>query len=257
MKWNDVSSNLSRMKGLKLRSISGKSDITVVDLDRERIVVRTTSGEIKSRPLQELQRVVAEMDMLKAVHVDSVLRGSGSSRNQPETIIANLPDVEYIKLRGVKQVMWVGRITHELGTIREADPFTRSQLTAFVREKAASTQSYATKMIIVTRDIRLAHEFVRSLLQTERADPLEGSSAYVVRDPRAQVFLVPSESARGGRIHILPILNVVDTEGASKRIAALVPEATFEKIALDHTYTIISVASIPLLAMGQISPAHA
>jgi hypothetical protein len=257
MKWDDVLSNLSRMKSLKLRSISGKSNITVVDLDRERIVIRTASGETKSRPLQELKRVVAEMEMLKAVHVDSVLRGSGSSRNQPETIIANLPDVEFIKLRGVKQVIWVGRITHELGTIREADPFTRSQSTAFVREKADTTQSYATKMIIFTRDIRLAHEFVRSLLQTERADPIEDSSAYVVRDPRAEVFLVPSESVRGGHIHIVPILDVVDTEGASKRVAALLPEATFEAIVLDRAYTIVRVASIPLLAMEQVSRAYA
>jgi hypothetical protein len=245
------------MKGLRLRSISGKSDITVVDLDQERIVVRTASGEFKTRPLQALKRVVAEMEMLKAVHVDSVLRGSGSSRNQPETIIANLPDVEYIKLKGVKQVMWVGRISHELGTIREADPFTRSQLTAFAREKADSTHRHAAKMIIFTRDIRTAHEFVRSLLQTERADPIEGSRSYVVRDPRAEVFLVPSESVRSGRIHIVPILDVVDTEGASKRVAALVPEATFEAITLDHTYTIVSVASVPLLAIEQMSRRYA
>jgi len=57
----------------------------------------------------------------KVIHVDALLRGSGSSRNQPETILASMPDVEYLMKDKKKHVVWVGENTHKLGTLKEQE----------------------------------------------------------------------------------------------------------------------------------------
>lgn len=61
------------------------------------------------------------MCSLPAAHVDSVLGGSGSSRSQPETILANLPYVEWLTVAGKKNIAYVGDDTHEKGTLHKMD----------------------------------------------------------------------------------------------------------------------------------------
>ena len=84
------------------RDIRPGSNITIIDIDDEHnnIILRTSQGAMKSRPIGELDRIWTELNRTPAVHVDEVLNGSGSSRNQPETILANLPYIEWLQLKG-------------------------------------------------------------------------------------------------------------------------------------------------------------
>jgi len=68
------------------------------------------------------------MNRLSAVHVDEVLHGSGTSRNQPETILANLPYVEWLKLDNKKHIAFVGKNTHLYGTLKQMDSIPASNL---------------------------------------------------------------------------------------------------------------------------------
>jgi hypothetical protein len=118
MDWNQVYPRIRQMVGRQLRSISGRADITLTSVDDENYTVDANAGTV-TRKTSELRRIVEQMELNEPVHVDSdVLRGSTSSRNQPETILANLPDVEWTRIEGRKHIVWVGRDTHRLGTLR-------------------------------------------------------------------------------------------------------------------------------------------
>jgi hypothetical protein len=127
MEWQQTYQRLRHMLGLKLHSISGKTDITLGSVDADVITVSAQSGD-KNRPTEELRRIVSKMDLGQPIHVDSVLFGSGSSRNQPETILANMPDVEWLNLNGRKHIVWVGKQTHDMGTLKEIEEFQATQI---------------------------------------------------------------------------------------------------------------------------------
>jgi 5-methylcytosine-specific restriction endonuclease McrBC GTP-binding regulatory subunit McrB len=115
----EVISDLPNLFGLPLQSISGRAtpfSVTEVDVYNDRLLL-DVGGSTKTRPLDELQNIWTEMLLRPAVHVDSFLGGSGSSRNQPETILANLPYVEHLMIDNKKHVAFVGKNTHEYGTI--------------------------------------------------------------------------------------------------------------------------------------------
>lgn len=109
--------------GRTLDSISGKArpfSISEVNYDKRNVVINL-GGRMKSRPFDELERIWQEMRSKPAVHVESFLGGSGSSRNQPETILANLSYVEWLMIDGKKNIAYVDEDTHEFGTIKEME----------------------------------------------------------------------------------------------------------------------------------------
>ena len=115
--------DLEQLRGLPLSSISGQATpfrIQEIDLANDRILL-DVNGTQKSRPLEELRRIWEVMCSLPAAHVDSVLGGSGTSRSQPETILANLPYVEWLTVAGKKNIAYVGEDTHEKGTLHKMD----------------------------------------------------------------------------------------------------------------------------------------
>ncbi|HLV89417.1 MAG TPA: hypothetical protein VKV39_20710 [Candidatus Sulfotelmatobacter sp.] len=123
MDWQKTFERLQTMVGRKLGSISGKSDIILEDVDESHITIsaKTSAGKKKTvrRSTEELKGLVSKMKLGVPIHVDSEVHGSGSSRNQPETILANMPDVEWVRVQGRKHVVWVGKKTHKRGTLRE------------------------------------------------------------------------------------------------------------------------------------------
>lgn len=124
--WDKTYQRLGKLVGKKLNSISGKSDITLVAADEDRVTIsaKTSLGKNKTvdRPTEELRGLVSKMKLNVPIHVDSEVHGSGSSRNQPETILANMPDVEWTRIQGRKHIVWVGTKTHAAGTLRESEP---------------------------------------------------------------------------------------------------------------------------------------
>ena len=118
---HDIGEN---MIGISLSSISGQATpftIDHLDEDQRRYYVRLENGKIKSRPYDELERIWQEMTSKPAVHVESFLGGSGSMRNQPETVLANLPYVEWLQIGGKKHIAYVDDDTHAYGTIKKMD----------------------------------------------------------------------------------------------------------------------------------------
>jgi hypothetical protein len=120
MDWSETFETVKKLAGKKLKSISGRSDVTLVSIDEDHVVVRSKDG-IKERPIKELQGLVKKLGKGKPVHVDTAVHGSRSSRNQPETILANLANVEWLKKKNRKHIVWVGEDTHEIGTLKEKE----------------------------------------------------------------------------------------------------------------------------------------
>lgn len=123
--FNDVMKDINEhLVGIPLDSISGRAtpfQIDHVDFDKRSYFLKLSSGKIKSRPFDELERIWEEMTSKPAVHVESFLGGSGSSRNQPETVLANLPYVEWVNIDNKKNIAYVDEDTHAFGTIKAMD----------------------------------------------------------------------------------------------------------------------------------------
>ena len=65
-----------------------------------------------------MEKVWKEMYYRPAANVEIVFGGSGSSRNQVETIFANLGYVEWLYVNERKNIAYVGTTTHEYGTLK-------------------------------------------------------------------------------------------------------------------------------------------
>lgn len=119
--FEEMLNDLEELKGMPLHSISGQATpfkIEEIDREDDRILL-DVNGVSKSRPLDELRRIWDVMCSLPAAHVDSVLGGSGSSRSQPESILANLPYVEWLTVNGRKNIAYIGDDTHAKGTLQK------------------------------------------------------------------------------------------------------------------------------------------
>lgn len=131
----EVLDDLEQLKGKRLESISGQAvPFTIDEVDRanDRIILGI-NGNQKSRPLEELRHIWDEMCARPAAHVDSVLGGSGSSRSQPETILANLPYVEWLNINGKKNIAYIGADTHAFGELKKMDDATAEEYEQMMR----------------------------------------------------------------------------------------------------------------------------
>lgn len=107
--------------GKNLRSISGKSNITLKSINpiTGDFVVTTKNGVDKPRPGTMLRSYWDDLQSQPAVHSDITSGGSRSSRSHPETILANLPFVEWLKIDNRKHITLRKNRTHAAGTIKE------------------------------------------------------------------------------------------------------------------------------------------
>jgi len=123
MKFDEVINDIKKLVGIKISSIRAGADITLLDVNASDscLELKDSATYCRSRPLSELRRIWEQLSLHKAVHVDSVLKGSGTSRNQPETILANLPYIEWLIIDGRKHISFVGKSTHTLGTLKQMD----------------------------------------------------------------------------------------------------------------------------------------
>jgi hypothetical protein len=122
MNWEKTYQRIQKLRGRELSSISGKADIKFVSISPEHYVVETPYG-LKKRRTVELKKAVNAMSLNKPIHVETIVfRGSNSSRSHPETVLAALPDVEWLKIDGKKHIVWTGKDSHRLGTLRKSDP---------------------------------------------------------------------------------------------------------------------------------------
>ncbi|MEZ9525860.1 hypothetical protein [Enterovibrio norvegicus] len=158
MTFDDVIGQVESMVGLELKSIRPGADITItkVDTESKRICLKTSKGKDRSRPFSELQRIWEALCENGFAHVDSVLNGSGSSRNQPETIIACLPQIEWFYLDGKKHLVIMPDNTHSLGQLRKMDVVAAEELKKKLEqaERNVENQEQAKiQTVVVSQDI--------------------------------------------------------------------------------------------------------
>ncbi len=150
------------LSGKRLRSISGRSDLILLEVDdaNQRVTVKDLRGRKKTRPFSQFRAIWAALCTTPAVHVDSVLGGSSSSRNQPETIMANLPYVEWLKVKGKKHLALVGEVTHPAGELREMDPARAEEVRRKLAEAQDESPEYRALLVVddVVRATRALEE---------------------------------------------------------------------------------------------------
>ena len=116
----DIEENLI---GKELSSISGSAalfSISEIDYDNSNVVL-SVQGKRRTWTFERLEKVWNEMYYRPAANVEIVFGGSGSSRNQVETIYASMAYVEWLYVNSKKCVAYVGEQTHEYGTLKHMD----------------------------------------------------------------------------------------------------------------------------------------
>ena len=164
---------------MELQSIRPGATITVLDVDTEKgcLLLKTKQGQTRSRPLSELQTIWNELNQKPAVHVEGVLHGSGTSRNQPETILANLPYIEWLKLNNKKHIAFVGKNTHPFGTLKQMSPLDSVGISTL---DSKGTNAIKVKTVIVTDNVLDSCGYRDEYLRLRKANT--DTSRFEVRD---------------------------------------------------------------------------
>jgi len=116
----DIESNLL---GKELHGISGNAaafSISEIDYANENVVLNV-QGKRKTWTFERMKKVWQEMYYHPAANVEIVFGGSGSSRNQVETIYASLSYVEWLYVKSKKCVAYIGEETHPYGELQHMD----------------------------------------------------------------------------------------------------------------------------------------
>lgn len=125
MKLEDVLTDIELLLiGKELQPINPTTDqlyVTKVDRAAGKYYVSTTKdGRASPRSIApELGAIVDDLNRKGFCNVDQSLYGSGSSRNQPETIFANLPYIQHFKYKNKKHILLRKKHVHDAGTISE------------------------------------------------------------------------------------------------------------------------------------------
>lgn len=154
MTFEEVINDIEKLIGLELESIKAGANITLTGVDRKakRIELITSTGKEMTRPFSELKKIWDKLCSSPAVHVDSVLGGSGSSRNQPETVLANLPYIEWFYMDGKKKhITLMKEPTHDYGTLYKMDEIAASE----IKDKLLNAENTACEVVIITEDIKV------------------------------------------------------------------------------------------------------
>lgn len=187
---------IEELKGKPLQSLGRGAAITLENVDRagERIELKVTGRSAVSRSFKEIRKLWQALQSAPFVHVDTVLAGSGSSRNQPETIFANLPFVEYLVVNQRKHIAFVGERTHSVGSTRKMDAIKAQELIALVKTQAGASKPPAIAII----SDRLA-ECVKDMEKISGADSqsLGAPGLYSVKSGFGDMILVDAALVNG------------------------------------------------------------
>lgn len=193
MDFSDIINDLKKLEGMQLNSIRPGAEITIasVDLEQKKVQVRSASGKIQSRPFFEFQRIWEALLSSPAIRVEEVLNGSGSSRNQPETIFANLPYIQWLKLDNKKHIAYVGKSTHSFGTLQQMDSMQVAQLS--LAEKSSGVAN-KTITLVVSDSVSKTAKSITSIVGKDGKAETEGLYVYDLAD---QIIVLADEIGIG------------------------------------------------------------
>lgn len=188
MNFDQVKEEIRQLIGQRLHSIRAGAEIIIEKIDESRVHVKANNGIIKSRPLAELSKIWDALCTFPAVHVDTVLGGSSSSRNQPETIMANLPFIEYLYLSGKKHLVLV-EPSHPYATLKCVNPIKSVEIAERSRNIAPASNKPAL-VIVVTKNLA---DVAASLEEITGSKAILVEEGIYVTDCRThQLYLVAS-----------------------------------------------------------------
>lgn len=125
MQFNDLLSDIEKLVGKRLQSINPSTApifLTKIDKKARKYFISNDPDKVgNARLFRELEDVLKDLQFKGFSNVDQALYGSGSSRNQPETVFANLPYIEYFKYKKKKHILLREEKTHDLGTLKEVE----------------------------------------------------------------------------------------------------------------------------------------
>lgn len=124
MTYEDVLNDIEMyLVGRKLQPITPNTpSLFVTKIDREKgkyYVTQTLGGKVEARSINEIKSIFDDLNRKGFCSVDQALYGSGSSRNQPETVFANLPYIQHFKYQRKKHILIRNKFVHEPGTLSE------------------------------------------------------------------------------------------------------------------------------------------
>ena len=211
MTFSDVIQDIRKLVGLELQSIRPGATITIIDVDEEKscLNLRTAQGHTRSRPLSELQTIWNELNRLPAVHVEGVLHGSGTSRNQPETILANLPYIEWLKLDNKKHISLVNRNTHAYGTLKQMDAIAAAEIASHTKSGAASGGK--AQIVIVSPDVGNTSACLQASFPGKLATVERGVYAYESTTAEILIIAAGHTELAPGCYTVLPATAVLAT----------------------------------------------
>jgi hypothetical protein len=153
--------DIQSLKGRRLKSIKPGADVILIDVDLKgkRLILLSSSGVSRSRPFSEIESIVKALNSDGIVHVDTVLAGSGSSRNQPETILANLPYIDFTFIDRKKHLVIRDEPSHQIGILNELDLLEARRIV----DRFKSRQRILPTQIIVTSKLREATSALTAL----------------------------------------------------------------------------------------------
>jgi hypothetical protein len=188
--------------GMNLKSIRPGADLILISIDtiERRLVLKASNGEIKSRPFSEIEAIVKALNADGIVHVETVLAGSGSSRNQPETILANLPYIDYTFSDRKKHLVIRDGPSHAAGQLQELDLIQAKNIVDRFKER----QTSLPVQVIVTSKLR---ETTMSLVAAGGDLKALSPSAYSVTIQGRLLWIVTPDTlscSREGAYALLP-----------------------------------------------------
>lgn len=204
---NQVLKDIEALIGMTLNSIRPGANLQVleVDYDGERVIVETSTGKKQSRSFSELQSILDFLNREKIVHVETALKGSGSSRNQPETLLANLPYIEYAYINQKKHLVLKDANTHPPGTIQQMDLLEAKQLLDQIQDNA----NRLPQQIIVTNDLKSTADVLRNLGGKVSA---LGQTAYSVDFEAGCIWITRSDVLNTSQIGSFTLLEATPTD---------------------------------------------
>jgi len=116
---SDIIPLLEQYQGMTLRSISGKTNITINNVDNEGLNITCSDGQTFNESHRRVKMVFNYLLDKGIAHVDAALENSGSRRNIPETLLANLPFIEHGKINNRKHLFLCNIEMHQLGTLQQ------------------------------------------------------------------------------------------------------------------------------------------
>lgn len=236
MTYNDLLKDIEKLTGLQLHSIRPGAELTIEAIEREKcsLLLRNAQGNLRKRSLDEIRNLWSELQKKRIVHVDGFLHGSGSSRNQPETILANLPYIEWLKYNGKKHLAYVEKSTHEFGTLREMNPVEQIGFCELLSKIQSNLHRFS--YAVVTNDIKQCiDDFNKD--SSYNLTVLE-QGAYALSMPNNEVLFLSADKYKLS-CGVYPILYNIKDESLSKEIYVQ-----------DHIYYIDFLSGIKVFCTG-------